>query len=518
MKPPELHVEDLFSGPSRPPSAGPPRDAWNPADMDEMELLEKARQLAARDRQVRALGAAGGALCPGAALALFLVLLLSLSGQPAWQGLAPLALLPAGAALKEFLQPLRLVRAAYQADRNLGLQERLGTAVEWLLSERPRSLMAQVLLQDAASQARLVRPRAAFPQRWPGGLRTGLLLAVLAITLAGLPPGRLSWQRPDAEALTAARRQAQELRHLLHDRSLHLQSARLLEFQARLEALERSLESPGVDAREVLERMTALSEELQGSPELASDPGAAQDAAADRQGQIRSARQLREAARALAEDPASEGARSLLERLADAPESSEEVGGVAARALESLRKGDPEGAARALAQGQGEGPGEGREASAGEGPTPPGEGRQALANPGQQVQPGQGTGEADFGRGTTLEHQESAETRSRDFVLERQSQRTADWTEEYRRLHPPRRDHLPSADARVPGRLGEGPTLRDSGQALGRPRVGDPARVQPQEGFHQARESAEAAVAREEIPSTRRDLVRDYFEGIDPRL
>jgi len=517
VKPPRVHVEDQFSGPPSPPSAGPPSETWNPADMDEMGLLEKARQLAARERQVRALHVAAGALSPGAILALVLVLLLGCLGQPTWQGLAPMALLPAGAALAEFLRPLEPVRVAYLADRNLGLQERMGTAVEWLASQRPRNVMAQVLLRDAANRARHVHPRTAFPQRWPTRFRTGLLLASLAIALAGLPTERLSWQRPDAEALSAARVQARELRRDL-DLAGDRQTPRMGELQARLESLEKALEDPEVDARDVLERVTALSEELQADLDLPPGSGAAGRALAERQEQAEAARRLREAARALARDPASEEARNLLRQLAGDPELSEEIRGAATEGLVALDEGDSSRAEQALAQAGDEALGEGPPGAPGEDPWSPDEGRQALANPGQVVRPGPGTGQADFGRQTTLERQEAGQTEPRDFVLERQSQRTADWSEEYRRLHPPRRDHLPTADARAPGRLGQGPTLPGTGQALGRPRVGDPAQSPSQDSFLGARESAEAAVAREDIPVARRDLVRNYFEGIDPRL
>ncbi len=135
--------------------------------MDEMGLLEKARQLAARERQVRALHVAAEALCPGALLALLLVLLLGWTGQPAWQGLAPLALLPAGAALAEFLRPLRPVRAAYLADRNLGLQERMGTAVEWLVSQRPRNPTGPGRSGPGRPSPRAGRPGSAPVCFWP---------------------------------------------------------------------------------------------------------------------------------------------------------------------------------------------------------------------------------------------------------------------------------------------------------------------------------------------------------------
>ncbi len=516
VKPPRVHVEDQFSDAGRPPSAGPPSETWNLAVMDEMGLLEKARQLAARERQVRALHVAAEALCPGALLALVLVLLLGWTGQPAWQGLAPLALLPAGAALAEFLRPLRPVRAAYLADRNLGLQERMGTAVEWLVSQRPRNVMAQVLLCDAAHRARQVRPRAAFPQSWPTRLRTGLLLASLTVTLASLPAGRLSWQSPDPEVVAAARGQARELRRDL-ELARPLQVPRLEELQTRLEALEGALEDPQVDARDVLERLTVLSQELQAGLDVAPDHDATGRARASRDQQTEAARRLREAARALAQEPDSEEARTLLRRLASDPVLSEELRGAATASLEALEEGDLEGAEQALARAGDGTPEEGGPEVPGEGPESPAEGRQALANPGQEVRPGRGDGQADFGRQTTLKRQEAGQAEARDFVLERQSHRTSDWSEEYRRLHPPRRDHLPTADARIPGRPGTGPTLPGAGQALGRPRVGVPTQEPPGDSFMRARESAEAAVAREDVPMTRRDLVRNYFEGIDPR-
>ena len=518
-----IHVEEQFSGPDLLPSAGPPSETWNLAVMDEMGLLEKARQLAARERQVRALYAAAGALCPGALLALVLVLLLGWAGQPAWQGLAPLVLLPTGAALAEFLRPLRPVRAAYLADRNLGLQERMGTAVEWLVSERPRNVMAQGLLGDAAHQARQVLPRAAFPQNWPTRLRTGLLLALLTVTLAILPADLLSWHGPDPEVMAAAREQARELRRDL-ELVRPLQDPRLEEIQTRLETLERALDNPQVDAREVLERLTILSQELQAGLDSTPDQDAAGKARAGREQQTEAARRLREAARALAQEPDSGKARTLLRQLADDPALSEELRGAASAGLEALEEGNFEGAEQALARaGDDYTEDGGREEispkAPGEEPGVPGEGQQALANQGQEVRPGQGEGQADFGRQTTLQGQEAGQTEARDFVLERQSHRTSDWSEEYRRLHPPRRDHLPTADDRVPGRPGPGPTLPEAGQALGRPRLEGPGPRQapPGDSFLRARESAEAAVAREEVPMNRRDLVRNYFEGIDPR-
>lgn len=479
--------------------------------MDETALLEKAWQLASRERRVGAVEAGARALLPGAALALLLVALLVVLGQPPWEGLAPLLLVPAGAALRELLRPLSPIRAAYRADLRLGLQERLGTAVEWLLSEKPRTVMAQVLLRDAAARAAEVRPEAAFPQRWPRSLRGALLLALLASLLAWAPPVPW-WSRPDAEAVASARRQVDELRRDARDLQRQDDRPELRDLEARVEALAREIQRPDLDPAEAMERISALSDELQRRRAAGAGEGLAGQAGAGRESEAEGARRLREVARLLARDPASPDARGALRQLASDPEAAEAVRAAAREALQELEQGDGEAAGATLAQGGGT---PGQQGQGG----PPGGDSGAQGNAWQAVQPGEdrGEGTADFGRGTTMERQEPTGEGARDFVIQRQSERTGDWTEEYRRLHPPKRDDLATADARASGRLGAGRTLPTSGEGLGAPSVGATSGLPARDTFVQARESAEEAVAREEVPASRRDLVRDYFEGIDPR-
>jgi len=470
--------------------------------MDEAVILETARQLATRERQVRAASAAAGAILPGAGLALLLVLLLKAAGQSPWAGLAPLGLVPAGAALARFLAPLDLVACAYRADHRLGLQERLGTAVEWLLSDRPRTLMAHVMLHDTADRARQVLPGRAFPQRWPGRLRTGLLLAGLAMILAGMPADRMVWGRPDPEVLAAARRQASELNHEILSRRRFQDGPGLRDLQARLAALEVEMERPGLEPREALERLSALAEELRRQQQAGSGLAGQDPPAAEWQRQAEEARRLRELARSLG---APTTARDL-RRMADDPQSSSGAREAARQAVQALEQGDDVRAGEILAQGAGG-------AASG----------QTRDNPGQRVRQvggtGRGQGQADFGRGTTLEEQpRSASSQAPRYVLDRQSQRTSEWSEEYRRLHPPSRTDLATADTQVPGRVGPGPTLLEEGQGRGVPAMGGEARRQVAESWQQSREAAEQAVTREDVPAERRRLVRDYFEGIDPRL
>ena len=484
--------------------------------MDESVLLEQARLLAARERGVEALQAAARASKAGGAVALGMVVLLRLLDQPAWDGLAPLLVLPAGAALARLARPLDLVASAYRADGRLGLQERLGTALEWLLSDRPRTLMAQVMLRDAAERASRVEPRAAFPVRWPRSLGGGLLLALLAVALAGLPGHLPWWDDPGAQALEAARRQTRELEQEVREVEGQRETVELQDLAARVEALARDLARPDLDPQAALQRISALSEELQQVKGLGNGQGAVGGTGSTRGDQAQEARRLREAAR----DPGSPEGREALRQLASDGESSEAVRQAAREALEALEGGDPQAAGEILARGTE--PGQASEPGEGTGGSGNGQGGSAQGNPGQQLQEGQGQGKggADFGRGTTLQGQQASEAEGqgkRDFVLDRQSRRTSEWTEEYRRLHPPRRDHLATADTRTSGRLGSGQTLPGAGEGRGIPTLGRDSARPLREGYAQAREAAEEAVSREEIPASRRDLVRNYFEGIDPR-
>ncbi len=301
--------------------------------------------------------------------------------------------------------------------------------------------------------------------------------------------------------MAAARRQARELREEVRDQQRVQDSPELRDIEARLEALELGLDRPELDPREALELLSALSEELQRRQPAGAGLEGTGLAASDRARQAAEARRLRE----LARNPESPDSVEALRQMAGNPQASGEAREAARQALEALDGGNPQQAEEILAQGA---------ESTSPGP--------AEENPGQAVaagnRSGEAGGEADFGRGTTMDRQQAPPSQPDDYVLERQSQRTSQWSEEYRRLHPPRRDDLATADTRARGRVGPGQTLPETGQALGVPSTGGAWSRQANDSWQQARESAEQAVAREELPADRRGLVRDYFEGIDPRF
>lgn len=468
--------------------------------MDERVLLEKAHALAARERATRAARAAARATLPGAALALGLTLLLKAMHQPAWQGLLALALLPAGSALKQLLKKTDPRKAAYAADRALNLHERLGTATEWLLSDRPRTLMAQVMLQDAAAHAQTARPEQAFPYRLPQRtLRQALLLTLLTAALAAAPNPQ--WLRPDAEAVAVARQQAEQL---AQQAATLPETAEAKDLKARIDELQQSFQQPDLDPRDALERIAALNEQLQrlDDQEATSEPGS-------RAAEAEAARQLREAARELARQGDNAQTRAALERLAADPNTPEAQKEAARGALQALQRGDVDSAQQQCEQGaqgaQGQKPGQGQQG-------------QPQANQGRQTtESTEEPGEGDFGRGSTMENA-PAPPQEHDFVLDRQSDHTAEWNEEYRRLHPPERSHVDTADAQTSSDMQAGRTLPMQGEGLGAPSQGDAPATRPAgDAYVQARQSAENAVARDEIPARRKDLVRSYFEGIDPR-
>lgn len=471
--------------------------------MDETVLLEKAHALAARERATRAARAAARATLPGAALALGLTVLLKAMHQPAWQGLLALALLPAGSAVKQYLRRTDPTEAAYAADRALDLQERLGTATEWLLSDRPRTLMAQVMLKDAAAHAETARPEQAFPYRLPQRtLRQALLLTLLTVALAAAPNPQ--WLRPNAEAVAVARQQAEQLERDVQGLP---ETAEVKDLKARIDELQQSFQQPDLDPRDALERIAALDEELQ---RLGDQKGQAGSRAAEAE----AARQLREAARQLARQGDNPQIRAALERLAADPGASEAQREAARSALQALERRDVDGARQQCEQGATQG----QQGQGQQGQGQPGQQGQAQSNQGQRTtQTGETPTEGDFGRGSTMENAPS-QPQDHDFVLDRQSDHKADWTEEYRRLHPPDRSDVDTADVQAGGDPGAGRTLPMQGEGLGAPSQRDAPATRPAgDAYVQVRQDAENAVARDEIPARRKDLVRSYFEGIDPR-
>lgn len=506
-------------------------------------LLTRLYSAQRRLRWARSLSAALRWFAFGSLLAagtLFAIWNLNLLPGP-WQWLAsagrprevlwlPVLVAMGGFASRFFLLP-RPRETAYRLDLLLDSQEKLLTAVDWIFSEKPRTVTSERLLIQASQlveDERRFQPR--LKELEPVSRRERLLPTTFLIPLL------LVWFLPAHKLLPP-------------DTSLWLGEAQVDQLT---QDLLKELEDTG-DLKETEEKLAKLLEQMEkGDTE---PPSKQQEQAAERELQ-RAFDQLQQQAQAR------EKARELLETLSERARQNQELSEKDKEALEALRrkladkkqsetlekarqdweKGEFQAAAEGLetvqkemgessqslseqakqAGEQGELEGEqGSEFNENQGDrfnadgTPKdgrGNGKQSgYADEDGGEGEGEGRGPSP-GKGTTLEEEPADPADGRQSL--RRSDRSSDWTEEYKDLHPPERTEFQKAQTRVQGEVGEqGPRFRTGKEGLGD--VTEPAQLDGSGGLLQYREEAENAILRDEVPADYRDNVRVYFESLD---
>lgn len=433
-------------------------------------------------------------------------------------------LLGLGGFARQWLTTPSARETAHRVDRIRDGRDRLLTAIDWILSEKPRTLVSERLLSAAAAElddeGRLRRDLRRIE---PVSLRQFALLLTLALPIflllnlpahVGLPDTAAVWMGPkQVDRLTEQlARELQESRKLDNPEAKLKELLRKLE-QERHESKEKTVESvereltqlsdtlkemaKGQDsARELLE---TLAERARQGLELSSEDRLALEQL-KKLLQPDSQSALEKAESAWSKGDAGEAAESL--------EELQRETGQTARELQEMASQGEQGAQQQQESAQGEGgaPQDGMEFDAARGDQHPGGPADA---PGQM---GEATGQGDFGRGTT--EQEKAGDQARGLRSRREAERTSDRVEEFRNLHEPLRTEEDSSQTRVQGQLDpDGPRQRTSRQ--GRGIATEPAELQSSDSLLRYREQAENAILREEIPAEHRDEVRQYFEGLD---
>lgn len=490
--------------------------------MDETELIENIAQLQRRLRRARAVEALFNWAPAAGWLTLLIVVLSKLSQADLTQALPTLICFPllcAGGALARYARPPSMLATAAAADRELGTKQRLLTATEWVLRERPRTGVATFMLTDAAAQLRGLDLDQTFKSR-PPLPRGPLALLLLSVALLFTPTWRLFSSEPTAEELRlhdSASRISEMARRLPAEKA---QDKRLAE---ELKRLARQLKEPGVGNREAASRIAAARRRIK---EEAERKTAGQREALQRVTQAaEKARQngspeaqqaldkaLQEASQAMPEDRSTRAAleearqhlaagdeRAFQEALSEALESQANEQRMQSEQLQEI--------AEALAREQGRlspdaTPGEGKAVTLGEAPP----------------QTGEGEGPADFGKGTT-NRQESGQGEPQNRLASRQSETESDWEEEFEKLYESERVEKATGDVKASGQMGsQGGFLKVPGEVRGLPMVPDgPKPGAAEQVYLEYRREAEQAVARDTIPAQYRDTVRNYFDTIDPR-
>jgi len=251
----------------------------------------------------------------------------------AWTPLALWFVLVPGYGL---LRPLPPSRVARRADAEMGLRDRLATALELGHGDLERSRRFDAALvasqqSDALSVARSLDPGRAFPLRWPTrplALAAGCLTAALLLAYLPNPMDAILAER--AAVAAAAEEQAEQLEELAEELAADetLDTAEREELLRQLrEAIESLRDNPG-DREQAMADLAKLEEALrrQLDPESAARRAALEGLAADLSAlagaadQDETASSLQEAARLLQEltAQASEMSPEERENLADA--------------------------------------------------------------------------------------------------------------------------------------------------------------------------------------------------------
>jgi hypothetical protein len=475
--------------------------------------------------------------------------------------LAPFALWAAAVVGISLLRPLPAERVARRVDRELGLKERLSTAVELESGPEPTDgpgfpiALVSLQHQDALVTARAIEPRRALPLRWqrrPLGLAA--LLAALIVVAALLPNPmdavleeragvaraaeeqataleKLAEQIEESQALSPEDREdllrqlaelAEELRANPGDREEALAELSKLD-----EALRRRLD-PGAAARQAA--LESLSAQLQALAQEASQEAAGSDAEA-----------LQALAEALANmEPAAQEALAR-ELAALAGEASQAGDGALAQALAALaqaaQQGDAAAAAeaaqaagQALSQAQSASAAQtelaealarvqgSRQAIAGAGRT----GGQAVAQgEGQGEGQGQGRGQSQSGGpggggGTQADSLPPARRTGRAGAPEGEGQAGAVGAFGDQLYVPWERRTGAGEELVITGREGqEGQTqVREQDEPL--PGAETDALVPYHEVYYEYLDAASQAMDQAPIPAGLRDYVRDYFSQLEP--
>lgn len=436
-------------------------------------------------------------------------------------------------------------RAAFRMDRLLDSRELLLTAIDWILSEKPRTPTSEKLLRQAAE---LVKDEEEFACRVqelePVPRLQQALLASFAVPLCMalylprqnlLPPSSAMWMGDSqVDQLT------EDLLKELDD------TGDLHKTQEKLEKLLQQINEPKTEGKPDEDNKQAAQRELQRVSDQLQQQAEAREKARElletlsqraRQ-KMEMSEQDREALKALKEKLADPSQRDRLDQAAS--DWDKENFDQASQQLESLQREMGESAqslseqAQKTAaqgemqgdsgqefnqaqgdgfnadgtpkdqQGESEGKGQGKGGSKGSKPGE-GEGEQGV---------GQGEGAAP-GKGTTLEEQKDAAPADGTRSL-RRGKEQSQWMEEYQYLHPPERSKFEKSQTRVQGQMGDdGPRFHTNKEGLGQ--ATEPAQIDGSGGLLEYREEAENAILREEVPADYRDNVRVYFESLDQK-
>jgi myosin heavy subunit len=468
----------------------------------------------------------------------------------------PLLVMPLIGLIFHALKKNTLMDVALKSDKQLHLKEKLSTSLEWIEEKKERSPMFRALLRDTAKTVEQIKPSGVFIFEWKRPAKrlafTGAILAVLI----WMPSFNLFASGQNPEEVRQIHQEAKKIETLA--KKIESKTPRtpvtlknLKRAQEVLKQLSKELKSSKINKRDALSKIAkakdsfaddqARKEELEKMEQqlrkaFSSEKSGKEEK--EQSGHDQLSQKLQELAKKLEKGNLSDKEKQEIAKdIAKIKQEMEKAGinsDKIEKALEDLKEGKTDKAANSLKQESDQFQERQREMEdlkemAEDAANQLEQSKDAIIDGdtgkqipdsqtrGHEFKEGKGDFEGDFGKGTTNKEKKDGDGKASNKYAKRLSTDKPDLQASFEKMYDARRDEFKTATGKVSGKIGKGPTIRSlRSWQKGAPRSGDKAFVNPGDTYTRYKAAGEEAVKRENIPGQYKDLIRDYYDNINP--
>jgi len=442
-----------------------------------------------------------------------------------------------------------LLKVALLTDEKLNLSERLSTVVEWIEKGKKRQPMFLGLLRQTAQKAKRISAKEVFPIDVKKPLikifGAGMLLAVLFF----VPSLSLFTPKVTMEEVKIISKEAENIEKLALQiqkktpRS-NLYAGDLKKASESLKKLSSDMKKPAIGKRQAIAKISAVRDTLQQSLKRkeemerlarllknAENSKSSEDSASSRDAFKKMSEKLKKLS-----DKVGKGGQSKVEKqkteedLWKIRESMTKSGmdtDKIYKAIEEYKKGNKDSAARELSKLASEMESHQMEMND----------LEEISNVDKSLEESKekisgqvmtGTrkineeyykktkGNPDYGKGTTNKEDKTKGSAGRNYT-ERFNDKTPHEKSSFEKLYNPERTELPSGITQIKGKIGKGPAgMSIKSRQIGAPSSGVRTSLKIAEEYVEYKAQSEEAVEKAGVPSKYKNIVKNYYESINP--
>ena len=524
--------------------------------MEESVILRKLRDLRSRFRFTQGWKIVLFSLFVGILIAALYLLFIKTTGvflEYYQYFILPIFFAVCVGALIHALQKVSLMEVALKSDGKLQLKERLSTALEWIDDHRVRTPMFRALLRDTAKSAEEISPKKVFPLEWKPQFKRLFGATTLMVIFIYMPSFSFFVPRVDPANVKTIREEAKKIERLA--KKLEKKKPRTPVSLKRFKRAEKSLKKLSADLKkskinkkQALSKISRVREKLQ-------DYVNRKEALSKMEKQLRRAnlagkskseeeeekefqklsRKLQEiASKAKKGKLSDKDKQQMINELQKMKQEMEKAGMETTnieKAIENMKQGKNKAAARNIKDAADQFQQRQKEMEdledLEEAAMQLDESKNNISGwkdsgkmsrrPSTKFKEGKGKGKADWGKGNTNEEVKPKDNEINRNYTKRTNEDQPTMKSIYRRLYNPEREEFKKATGKVKGKISKGPVIRSlRSRKRGAPRIGDKINTDPGDTYTNYKIKGEEAVKRERIPAKYKDLIRDYYDNIEP--